>query len=155
GIGQDPEHKLGVGHFWCVDITKKGDVSPEIVTDDTVFPPKTKPNPNSAKVWHYGGFVEPGGKYKRPYYFGRTMSTCAVHDGLVYVAELAGFLHCLDAKTGKHYWEHDLEAQTWSSPYWVDGKVYAGNEDGRIFIFAHGKDKKVIDSIDMDSAVRA
>src|SRR5262249_52271238 len=25
GVGQDPEHKEGVGHLWCIDITKKGD----------------------------------------------------------------------------------------------------------------------------------
>ena len=45
GTGQDPEHLIGVGHLWCIDMTKRGDVSPEIVTDNTVFPPKTKPNP--------------------------------------------------------------------------------------------------------------
>ena len=34
----------------------------------------------------------------REYVFGRTVSTVAVHDGLVYAAELDGFLHCLDAQ---------------------------------------------------------
>src|SRR5262249_9424217 len=23
GVGQDPEHKFGVGHFWCIDMTKR------------------------------------------------------------------------------------------------------------------------------------
>src|SRR5260370_37739911 len=55
GVGQDPEHEDGVGHLWCIQLTRQGDVSPELVTDDSKFPPKTKPNPNSAKVWHYGG----------------------------------------------------------------------------------------------------
>ena len=35
------------------------------------------------------------------YYYGRTLSNCVVHDGLVYATELNGYLHCLDAKTGK------------------------------------------------------
>src|SRR5207249_2508748 len=68
---------------------------------------------------------------------------------LVYAAELGGILHCLDAKTGKHYWEHDLRSQTWSSPYWVDGKVYMGTDGGKIFVFEHGKTKKLVNTVDM------
>src|SRR5262249_50061545 len=91
----------------------------------------------------------------RNYQYGRTLSTCAVHDGLVYAAEQAGYLHCLDARTGKKYWDHNMRAATWSSPYWVDGKVFMGNDDGIIFIFQHGKDKKIIAQVDMDEKVRA
>ena len=29
-VGQDPEHGEGVGHLWCIDPTKRGDVSPEL-----------------------------------------------------------------------------------------------------------------------------
>ena len=154
GTGQDPEHELGVGHLWCIDMTKKGDVSPELVTDANVFPPKTKPNPNSAKVWHYGGPAKDR-KLGRNYYFGRTMSTSAIHDGLVYAAELGGLLHCLDAKTGKSYWTHDTKSRIWSSPYLVDGKIYLGSDSGTVFVFAHGKQKKLLAENDMDSPVRA
>src|SRR5262249_46858058 len=104
GLGQDPEHLEGVGHFWCIDMTKTGDVSPELVTDAKPAPPKTKPNPNSAAVWHYGGPAK-GENANRDYVFGRTMSTCSVHDGLVYIAELAGYVHCLDVKTGQPKWK--------------------------------------------------
>src|ERR1700677_1337645 len=33
GTGQDPEHLQGVAHLWCIDMDKRGDVSPELVTD--------------------------------------------------------------------------------------------------------------------------
>jgi outer membrane protein assembly factor BamB len=154
GVGQDPEHEGGVGHLWCIDMTKKGDVSPELVTDDSVFPPKTKPNPNSAKVWHYGGPAD-ANKIGRNYYFGRTMSSCAIHDDLLYVAELAGYLHCLDAKTGKEHWVHDTKSATWSSPYYADGKVYLGTDAGTVFVFAHNKQKKLLAENEMDTPVRA
>lgn len=144
GVGQDPEHDEGVGHLWCVDITKKGDVSP--VNDN--FDPAAPENKNSALVWHYGGPAPEGSD--RNYVFGRTLSTCAVHDGLVYAAELAGYVHCLDAKTGKKYWDHNMEAATWSSPYWVDNKIYIGNDDGKIFIYKHGKQKQEPTVIDMN-----
>jgi outer membrane protein assembly factor BamB len=160
GVGQDPEHKYGVGHFWCVDITKTGDLSQDLVVKydpqkankDVKKGPLhtgaiTKKNPNSGVVWHFGGPGKVGG---RNYLFGRTISTCAVHDGVVYIAELEGWLHCLDAKTGKKHWDHYLGAETWCSPYWVDNKVYIGNDDSQMFMFNHGKEKKEPKVIEMD-----
>ena len=32
-MGEDPEHGEGEGHLWCIDPTKRGDVSPELVVD--------------------------------------------------------------------------------------------------------------------------
>lgn len=157
GVGQDPEHNEGVGHLWCIDPTKSGDVSPTLATDANVFPPKTKPNPNSAAVWHFGGAAPAAvqAKLNRPYYFGRTMSSCAVHDGLCYACDLSGSFWCLDAKTGKDYWTEDLSAGVWGSPYWVDNKVYIGNDDGDVHIFAHGKTKNLIAKIEMGDAIRS
>src|SRR5262249_17952039 len=78
-----------------------------------------------------------------------------IHDGLVYAAETDGFLHCLDAKTGQHYWEEDLKAAVWASPLWVDGKVYMPDEGGNGHIFAHGKEKKLRGKIDMEEQGKA
>lgn len=157
GTGQDPEHYEGVGHLYCIDPAgKTGDISPELVTKENDDPTKriTKPNPNSGQVWHYGG-IDNNPNAKRDYFFGRTMSTCAIHDGIVYAAELAGYLHCLDAKTGKVYWETDLKGAIWGSPYLADDKVYIGTEDGDMFIFAHGKEKKQIAKIEMEEPIRS
>lgn len=143
GTGQDPEHYEGVGHLWCIDLTKAGDISPEVVEDAKADPPKAKKNPNSAVVWHYGGPTTPEDREKlqRDYYFGRTMSTVSVHDGLVYAGELAGYVHCLDFKTGKPYWVFDLKAAIWGSTYWVDNKVFIATEEGDVWVFDHSKDK--------------
>jgi outer membrane protein assembly factor BamB len=157
GTGQDPEHLAGVGHLWCVDMTKRGDVSPELVVDNKEFPPKTKANPNSAVVWHYGGTTTAAdnAKLKRNYYFGRTMSTCAIHEDLVYAADLNGRLTCLDADKGTVHWEYDMKAETWCSPYYADGKVYIGNDSGEVYVFAHGKQMKKLAVNPMESSVRA
>ncbi len=163
GIGQDPEHKTGVGHFWCIDMTKKPsnaekDVSPEVVTDNSVFPPKTKPNPDSAKVWHYGGFINDPAtikKLRRNYYFGRTMSTAAIHEDILYISDLNGVLHCMDANSGKLHWEHDTKNEIWSSPYYADGKVYLGTDDKMVFVFQHGTTKKKLAENEMDGRIRA
>jgi outer membrane protein assembly factor BamB len=79
----------------------------------------------------------------------------AVHDDLIYIAELAGYLHCLDARTGEQYWVHDVRSPIWSSPTWVDGKVFLGTDGNEVHIFAHGKKKDLINTVEMDGKVRA
>ncbi len=155
GVGQDPEHDKGVGHLWCIDITKtpsnpEKDLSPK----NDNFDPKTPENAGSGLVWHYGGLAKED-DYERNYYFGRTMSTVAVHDGLLYTSEYDGWVHCIDARTGKKYWDHDMGADTWSSTYWVDGKILIGNEAGKLHMFAHGREKKLLGVVDLKAKIRA
>ncbi len=33
-VGQDPEHGEGEGHLWCIDPTKRGDISPTLGDED-------------------------------------------------------------------------------------------------------------------------
>lgn len=131
-VGQDPEHGEGVGHLWKIDATKTGDVSPEL---GEIGNPG-KPNPNSAVLWHYGGVDEDGeitGEVGEEV-FRRTMSTVAVRDGLVFAADLSGYVHCIDFETGKRHWVHDLLSGVWGSPMVADGKVFIGNEDGKLTV---------------------
>ncbi len=152
-VGGNPDAGPGVGHLWCIDISKKPankdlDLSP--VNDD--FNPRAAVNKDSGLVWHYGGPVlqRPAGEEEtRDFVFGRTLSTVAIHDGLVYAAELDGFLHCLDARTGAKYWQYDLKDVTWNSPFYVDGKVFLGTGSGELLIFAHGKKLKEPTKIDL------
>ncbi|MCO6458918.1 MAG: PQQ-binding-like beta-propeller repeat protein, partial [Pirellulaceae bacterium] len=138
-VGQDPEHGEGVGHIYRIDATKTGDVSP--VTEDN------QPNPNSGQIWHFGGIDEDGSVTgeKGRLIFRRTISTAAIHDGLVFAADLTGYLHCLDFETGKRYWEYDTLAAVWGSPMVVDGKVFLGDEDGDVVILAASKELKKLD----------
>jgi outer membrane protein assembly factor BamB len=146
GTGQDPEHFDGVGHFWCIDLTKTGDISPDLVTDGLKDPPVTKPNPNSGVVWHYGG--DDGRPFvKRDFHFGRTMSTACVIDDVVYIADIAGYMNVLDANTGKKFWQWDTKSAIWGSCYYVDGKVLVANEDGDMYIFKHEKKHEVMDEV--------
>ncbi len=120
--GQDPEHGEGIGHFYCIDATKRGDIT------------------ESGLVWHFDKIR-------------RSISTAAVVDGLVYIADFSGFLHCLDAETGQPYWTHDTFAAIWGSPFVADGKVYLSDEDGDVVVLQHGKEEKVLAEMNMGSAV--
>ncbi len=169
-VGEDPEHGEGNGHLWCIDPTKRGDVSQELVFNgknpDTPIAPKrnqacveadgdfTRENPNSACVWHYAG-QDLNGNNKMDFEetMHRTCGTVAIKDDLLFIADFSGLVHCLDAKTGKLHWTHDMQTACWSSPLIVDGKVYIGNEDGDIVIFKLSPKKEVINKINMGSSV--
>jgi outer membrane protein assembly factor BamB len=120
--GQDPEHGEGVGHAYCIDATKRGDITKD------------------GAVWHFDKIR-------------RSVSTGAIHDGLLYYPDFSGFLHCLDAKTGKELWQHDMFAAIWGSAVVIDNKVYLGDEDGDVAILQAGREKKLIAEINMGSSV--
>ncbi len=96
----------------------------------------------SGRIWHFDNIR-------------RSISTVAIWDGLLYSADFSGFLHCLDAKTGKEYWKHDMLAAVWGSPMVIDGKVYLGDEDGDVAVLQAGKDKKLLGEMNMGSSVYA
>lgn len=71
-----------------------------------------------------------------------TSSTVVIADGLLYTADAAGKVYCLDADTGKLYWEHD-SGVVWSSPLVADGKVFF-TQRYSLLTFAVGKEKKLL-----------
>ena len=150
-VGQDPEHGEGVGHLWCIDANKRGDVSPElavnVATGETIAHQRlqavveedgqvARDNPNSAVIWHYSdvdrnddgdiGFEEQ---------MHRSCGTVAIKNDLLYISDFSGLLHCLNAQTGEVYFTYDMFAAAWGSPLIVDGHVFIGDEDGDIAIF--------------------
>ncbi len=146
-VGQDPEHGEGLGHAYRIDATKKGDVSP--VTEDG------KPNPNSAQIWHLGGIDEDGSQTgeEGAEAFRRTLSTAAISNGLVYLPDLSGRIHCMDYETGRRYWEADVLAAIWGSCMVVDGKVFVGDEDGIMTVFQEGKELKKLVEFEFNSSI--
>jgi outer membrane protein assembly factor BamB len=170
GVGEDPEHGEGVGHLWCIDPTKRGDVSSELAVSlsdpNTPLPHRrnqavikeqgevARPNPASAAVWHYPGHDADGdGKLSFEETMHRTCGTVAIKDGLLFVADFSGLFHCVDVKTGKPFWTHDMLAAAWGSPLIADGKVYIGDEDGDISIFTLSREKDLLAEINMGNSV--
>ncbi len=153
GLGCCPdstvEDHIRFSYVLCLDVGGTGDVSPKSLDS------RDPANKGSALVWSYGGKIEPPPKKGRRNHFGRTMSTCAVHDGLVYIPEFTGYLHCLDAKTGQHLWEDDLRTAIWGSPLYADGKVYLGTEDGEVVIYKHGRERKVLGKVEMGESIQS
>lgn len=148
GVGQDPEHGEGIGHFYRIDATKKPandekDVSPQIAGANEG---EWVDNPDSAMIWHYGGEDESGemtGK-KGSDIFRRTMSTASVTPDYVYVADLSGRVHCIDREKGTRVFEGDILSGVWGSTMAVDGHLLLGDENGYLHVMKQGTewDKK-------------
>ena len=94
----------------------------------------------TGRLWHYDKIR-------------RSISTAAIHEGVLYYPDFSGFLHALDPKTGQAFWVHDMFAAVWGSPLVADGKVYLGDEDGDVAILQAGKALKVLAEINMGSSV--
>jgi outer membrane protein assembly factor BamB len=94
----------------------------------------------TGQIWHYEKIR-------------RSISTGAVHNGILFYSDFSGFLHAVDIKTGKPYWTHDMFAAIWGSPMVIDGKVYLGDEDGDVTVLAADKALKVIAENNMGSSV--
>ena len=84
----------------------------------------------------------------------RTMSTVSISEGLLYIADHAGRLYCLDAGTGVCYWMHDTNQQIWGSTLVADGKIYLGTQKA-LWVFAAGKEKHVLNQVWLGSPVWA
>lgn len=123
-VGDDPDYGSGDGHLYCIDAAKTGDIT------------------ETGLIWHVGGEA-----------FQRSISTVAIADGLLYAADVTGFLHCFDVKTGKQHWVHDTFAAIWGSPIVVDGKVMIATTDGEVLVLEHGKGKKLLATNDMRRTV--
>ncbi len=149
GTGQDIEHGEGEADLWCIDPTKRGDVSPTIINRSQFVP-----NPNSAVVWHFD--KAPSAAGQKPEFediFHRSQSTPVAKNGLLITADSSGLVHCFDAKTGQRHWGHDLFAVCTCSPIIVNDRVYVGDEDGDVAIFKLSKQKELVAEISMNERI--
>jgi outer membrane protein assembly factor BamB len=93
----------------------------------------------TGRIWSYDGLD-------------RTIASATIADGLVYITDIAGRLHCLDAATGRCSWVYDTKAETWGGVLVADGKVYFGTRK-EFLVMAAGKEPRVLSRVRLGSPV--
>jgi HEAT repeat protein/outer membrane protein assembly factor BamB len=82
---------------------------------------------------------------------GRVVGTPIAQDGLLYVGDLGGTVHCLDAATGARVWNHETTGAIWGCLLLVGDRLYVGNVDGGMTVLRAGRRKELLAQIQMDA----
>ncbi len=103
---------------------------------------KTGDITKAGKIWTYQGLEW-------------TSSTVSIADGLVYVSDVVGRLHCVDAETGRRYWVHETKSsRLLGSTLVADGKVYMPTPRG-LFVLAASKEKRLLARINVGAPIHS
>jgi outer membrane protein assembly factor BamB len=82
---------------------------------------------------------------------GRVVGTPVEKDGLLYVGDVGGTVHCLDAATGARVWKHETNGAIWGCLLMAGDRLYVGNEDGTMAVLRAGRRKQLLAEIEMDA----
>ena len=82
---------------------------------------------------------------------GRVVGTPIVKDGLLYIGDLGGTVHCLDAATGALVWKHETNDAIWGCFLLAGDRLYVGNTAGYMTVLRVGRRKEVLAEIEMDA----
>jgi outer membrane protein assembly factor BamB/HEAT repeat protein len=82
---------------------------------------------------------------------GRVVGIPIVKDGLLYVGDLGGTVHCLDAATGAHLWKHETNDAIWGCLVLAGGRLYVGNAEGLMTVLRAGRRKELVAQFEMDA----
>ena len=82
---------------------------------------------------------------------GRVVGTPIVKDGLLYVGDLGGTVHCLDAATGVEVWKHETNDAIWGCFLLAGDRLYVGNVAGYMTVLRAGRRKELLAEIEMDA----
>jgi outer membrane protein assembly factor BamB len=84
---------------------------------------------------------------------GRVVGTPVAKDGLLYVGDLGGTIHCLDAATGVQVWKHETHGAIWGSLLLAGDRLYVGNVEGTMSVLRAGRRKELLGQIEMEAPI--
>ena len=141
-------------------LTRNNVIATPVIWDDTVFIANGQDPESGEGVGRLHaidatqrGDISESGLVWRTENIRRSLSTVAIHDGLLYVADFSGYLHCIDATSGDEVWVYDTFSAVWGSPLVADGKVYLGDEDGDVVVLRAGRELEQFAEPNLGSAI--
>lgn len=82
---------------------------------------------------------------------GRVVGNPIARDGLLYVGDLGGVVHCLAAATGASLWKHETTDAIWGSFLLAGDRLYVGNIGGAMTVLRAGRRKELLAQFEMDA----
>jgi len=86
---------------------------------------------------------------------GRVVGTPIVKDGLLYIGDLGGTIHCLDSATGVELWKHETNDAIWGCLLLAGDRLYVGNAGGLMTVLRAGRRKELLGQIEMNAPLYA
>ena len=83
------------------------------------------------------------------------MSSLLVYEGVLYLGSDTGVITCVDAATGEKLWQERTGGIFSASPVAGDGKVYFSSETGETFIYASGRERRLVARNSIDGRIVA
>ena len=65
-------------------------------------------------------------------------------DDLLYFFNDGGIATCVEARTGSVVWSERIGGNCSASPIFADGRIYMGNEEGKVTVLAPGREFKIL-----------
>jgi outer membrane protein assembly factor BamB len=82
---------------------------------------------------------------------GRVVGTPIVKDGLLYIGDLGGTVHCLDVATGAQVWKYETNEAIWGCLLLAGDRLYVGTVEGNMTVLRAGRRKELLAQIEMDA----
>jgi len=77
------------------------------------------------------------------------------HDGLIYMIDDGGIASCVDAKNGEVIWTQRIQGNYSAAPILAAGKIYVCSEEGKVTVFAAGREFKELATNQFDDGFMA
>lgn len=72
------------------------------------------------------------------------VSSLTYYEGLLYMANDAGIVSCIDPATGQKVWQERTPGIFTASPVAADGKIYLQSETGETIVLQAGREARVL-----------
>jgi len=84
-----------------------------------------------------------------------TLPSPVIAENLLFMVSDIGIASCIDIADGSEVWTERLGGKFASSPLFVDGKIYLGDQAGKVFVLQPGREFRVLATNQLDSEVMA
>ncbi len=72
-----------------------------------------------------------------------------VKDGLLFLLTDSGIATCVDAATGREHWRERVGGEFYSSPIWIEGRLYCISKRGQIVVLSANRKFEVLARMDL------